>query len=131
MPNIFEIMGIEDLNHSQPTKVCKVCGGTFTYDKLHYKCGKHRAPRSMCKVCSRKLDKDAQELRRLNPPPEPSPCPGCGVWLEKKDMKLHHNHKTGKFICYVCDKCNLSMGNANDDAKTLYNLYKIMKESEE
>ena len=41
-------------------------------------------------------------------------------------MKLHHDHKTGKFICYCCRKCNFAMGNANDDAKTLYNLYKIM-----
>ncbi len=127
-PSILDIVGIDDTNVA-PTKVCKECGGVFTYDKLHYKDNFAREPRSLCKGCSRRLDREARELRRLNPPPEPSHCPGCNVWMEKKDMRLHHSHKTGKFLCYVCDKCNLSMGCANDDPETLYNLYKIMKES--
>ena len=112
----------------EPTKVCKKCGKEFPYSQLHYKDGKHRTPRAMCKPCSKRLDKEAKELRAQNPLPEPHFCKGqCGTWLEQKDMKLHHNHVTGEFIAYVCSKCNLAMGNANDDPNVLYNLYLLMK----
>ena len=109
------------------TKVCKKCGGVFPYSQLHYKDGKRRTPRAMCKSCSRGLDKEAKALRKQNPLPEPHFCKGqCGTWLEQKDMKLHHNHITGEFIAYVCSKCNLAMGNANDDPNILYHLYLLM-----
>ena len=115
------------MSTSEPTKICTKCGGEFPYSQLHYKDGKHRTPRALCKSCSRRLDAEAKALRQQNPLPDPHKCRGCRTWLEHKDMVCHHNHKTGEFIAYVCNKCNLAMGNAGDDPDVLYNLYLLSK----
>ncbi len=108
------------MSTSEPTKICKQCGGEFPYSQLHYKDGKHRTPRALCKSCSKGLDAQAKSLREQNPLPDPHFCIGqCGTWLEQKDMKLHHCHKTGKFIAYLCNNCNIASGLANDDPKVL------------
>ena len=112
----------------EPTKVCQKCGEEFPYSQLHYQDGKRCTPRAKCKSCSRRLIKEARELRALNPLPEPHFCKGqCGTWLEQKDMKLHHDHVTGGFIAYLCSKCNSAIGFAKDDPNVLYNLYLLMK----
>ena len=114
---------------TEPTKVCRYCGGTFTYDQLVRKDGPHRAPRAQCKDCDTRVEKQRRLLKEANPKPEPHNCIGCGKWLEKKDMVLHHCHETDMFIAYICDRCNLAMGHADDSAATLYNLYKLCNEA--
>ena len=109
--------------YTEPTKVCRDCGGTFTYDKLIKRDGKHRAPRSQCINCAKKTSQLLRDLKKQNSKPDPHYCKGCGKWLEKKDMVLHHNHRTNKFITYICDRCNLAMGHADDNPNTLLNLW--------
>ena len=117
------------LKCTEPTKVCKHCGGTFTYDQLVKRDGAHRAPRAECRSCANRYGKLSRLLKKENPKPEPHNCIGCGKWLEKKDMVLHHCHETDMFIAYICDRCNLAMGHADDSAATLYNLYKLCNET--
>ncbi len=111
---------------TEPTKVCRDCGGTFTYDQLVKRDGKHRVPRAQCINCASSYQRLLTNLKKYHPKPEPHACKGCEKWLEKEDMVLHHNHKTGEFITYICDRCNLAMGHADDNPDTILNLWYIL-----
>jgi Recombination endonuclease VII len=47
-------------------------------------------------------------------------CPACGRAItntspQKRGLHLHHDHTTGKFVAFLCWRCNLALGAMNDD----------------
>ena len=94
--------------------------------------------RNECKQCLSEKDKLLRNLRKLHPDPslyDPNyECPLCertqneildkGSYSNMNNQKksvfvLDHDHKTGQFRGYPCDRCNTAMGAINDDIKTL------------
>ena len=69
------------------------------------------------------------QLRKENPmPSRKEPCPSCGFTLEYlgrlgqtvfKTWRLHHCHKTGKFLGYVCHRCNEGFGAFDDNPEQM------------
>jgi serine/threonine protein phosphatase PrpC len=52
--------------------------------------------------------------------PRPEVCDICGGPPDpKKGMHFDHCHQTGKFRGWLCRKCNLMLGNAEDDPSRL------------
>lgn len=92
--------------------------------------------RSECKECASKHSKLVSELKKTAPPVSKDHCcPGCGDSAEQiaeknrlKNKKKNtiwvtdHDHTTEQFRDYVCNRCNLALGNAGDDPDTLQRL---------
>ena len=97
--------------------------------------------RSACKDCDRKASMQCKELLRITPPPSSEHiCPGCNrnekqvrAALKYRGRKirrvwsLDHDHKTGKFRGWICNKCNLALGNMNDDLEYARRLVKYLE----
>jgi len=72
-------------------------------------------------------DRRSNEKRRLRIAgrPRPPACEACGApGGETRVEKLvpDHDHGTGKFRGWICMRCNLALGIAQDDLNRLLNL---------
>ncbi len=102
--------------------------------------------RNECKQCLSVKNKLLIKLKKFHPDPslyDPNyECPICertqneildkGSYsttnIEKKSVfVLDHDHKTGKFRGYPCDRCNTAMGAINDNIKTLARMILYLK----
>jgi hypothetical protein len=59
--------------------------------------------------------------------PKPSACEICG---RERKICFDHCHKTGNFRGWICDKCNLILGQVNDDRGWLIKLSDYLKQHE-
>jgi hypothetical protein len=98
---------------------------------------------SACKDCSKKLGLQTKNLLKITPlPPEDYTCPGCERTekqvrdsLKYRGRKKHrvwsldHNHDTGEFRGWICNKCNLALGNMNDDLEYARRLVKYLEKA--
>jgi hypothetical protein len=67
-----------------------------------------------------KTAKWRQDLETMAGRPRPKVCDICGGPPDpKKGMHYDHCHQTGKFRGWLCRKCNLMLGNAEDDPSRL------------
>jgi hypothetical protein len=96
-----------------------------------------------CKPCARKQAKIVKNLRKTAPPvPNDHCCPICKKneeqIREQKESKkiktvwcLDHNHKTNKFRGWLCQSCNLGVGNLKDNSENAFRAGHYLKEAEE
>jgi hypothetical protein len=70
---------------------------------------------------ARNLARRALDLEALAGRPRPDICEICGgpSGDPKRGMHFDHCHKTGRFRGWLCRKCNLMLGHAEDDASRL------------
>lgn len=101
------------------TKTCINCSKEKLIEDFPFFSTKEAGRKNTCKNCSRRLTKIRKTLRASNPPPEAGPCPICGKHTEK--WVLDHCHFINVFRGYICNRCNLGLGNFNDDIKLLKN----------
>jgi len=71
-------------------------------------------------VLHRKLAKRKADLETIAGRPRPDVCEICGGPPDpKRGMHYDHCHRTGRFRGWLCRKCNLMLGNAEDDPARL------------
>lgn len=91
--------------------------------------------RSHCRACDKKYARQSKILRKMiSPPAADHKCPICDRTLNEiigaskgkirnktVTWSLDHDHETGKFRGWICNKCNLALGNFNDDIARIKN----------
>ena len=102
--------------------ICRKCGNKWQ---------KKSRGESYCLPCRTKYNRVMLALRRKHEPPEDHHCDICcksedqlstmftkGGAVQSK-WRLDHCHKTGKFRGWLCQSCNIALGNFEDDPKIL------------
>ena len=122
----------------EKTKVCNKCLNEMPISKFSKECG--NKIRSHCRECDRKVMKVRKHLRSITPPPAADyVCPIC----KRNEMQIKekmqymtrkipawscdHNHLNDTFRAWLCNKCNLGLGNFNDDVQLLQNCIDYLK----
>ena len=94
-------------------KTCRRCGDFYPSErfkitnrklsgKIYYK--------STCANCIAEETSTTRALRKLHQPPKECECCGRVSWLF-----LDHCHSTGGFRGYLCQQCNVGLGNLGDN----------------
>ena len=102
------------------TRTCRVCKiekpieemviAVTSLKKIHYK--------SVCRNCQSISQVITSRLKKENPyPDENYKCPICNKTSPK--WYLDHNWKTGEFRAWLCNSCNIGLGQFRDDISLL------------
>lgn len=92
-----------------------------------------------CRSCARDHARLLRELRRQVRPAEPDHrCPICerditgiqGYSRRPKTWVCDHDHRTGLFRGWLCSKCNLGLGNFQDDPERLRRALEYLRSPE-
>ena len=126
---------------------CIHCGEEKSETDFAERCKRnnHIEYRNECKQCLGEKTRITTRLKRENPPPlDPNyQCPIClktsddlwnrGSYANTKISKktifvLDHDHITGKFRGYICDRCNTSLGAIEDNLENIGRMVTYLKE---
>lgn len=101
------------------TKTCVYCKVEKTLSNYP----KHRGHKdrldTRCKSCISEQNKLRYQLKKTAPP-KPSICDLCGKEPpHNKKIVLDHCHETKTFRGWLCDPCNVGLGNLGDNLASL------------
>ena len=102
------------------TRTCRVCKinkpieemviAVTSLKKIHYK--------SVCKICQSISQKITSQLKKENEyPNEDYLCPICNGTSPK--WYLDHSWETGEFRAWLCNSCNIGLGQFRDNIDLL------------
>jgi len=139
--NLYDLFECIDTTEFKEESIfCKKCKSMQPLSNYGKDSGSNKLT-SSCNSCLKRLKKQtAQLLKRIPPPPENYLCPGCNrdeqtirntLRFRKRKAgrvwSLDHDHETGNFRGWICNKCNLAIGNMNDDLEYAKRLVKYLE----
>ena len=95
-------------NRKKAEPICKSCAGALTPENH----GIGTGPR--CRPCLNHESKVRNRLRKENAPPLSIMCAVCHEKPQNEQLSLDHDHATDEFRGYLCQPCNLMIGNARE-----------------
>jgi hypothetical protein len=114
---------IDELN----TKSCVYCNETKKLSEFPGHRGHKDRHDTRCRTCISEQSKLRYQLKKTAPP-KPDVCDLCGkIPPHNKKIVLDHCHKTGKFRGWICDPCNVGLGNLGDNLSGLYKAVEYLK----
>ena len=106
------------------TRVCSCCNVEKLETSFHWQGSKGTYRKSMCIKCTKVSQTLRDEYRSIHAYPDKDYCcPVCKLKAEQvtesfeKAMPvwvIDHDHITGKFRGWLCNKCNRALGNFRD-----------------
>lgn len=121
---------IRSIDKSKGTKICIKCKQEKSLESFIVQGGKRNRTNdyvrmNVCKKCERKREKQVIELKKIYSYPEENyKCPICFKMPEQiipetngktSPFVLDHDHKTGAFRGWICNKCNSALGFFEDN----------------
>ena len=95
------------------TKICVYCGEEKPVHDFPKHIGHKDNLDTRCKECIAEGNRLKAKIRKTAPP-QPTHCESCGD-IPKKHMVMDHCHETGRFRGWICDQCNVGIGNLGDN----------------
>jgi len=89
----------------------------------------------ICKDCCKKRDKQTRELKLITPAPSKDyKCPICLTDAKKHEgvnnqWCLDHDHNTGEFRGWLCNKCNAGLGYFSDNINYIKRAVQYLEKS--
>ena len=115
MSSILNILGISDDTPKVTTKQCVYCQEIKPLSAYP----KHRGHKDRLDTRCRDCIREQSRLRRQilkTAPPKPEICDLCGKKpAHNKKIVIDHCHETNTFRGWLCDPCNVGLGNLGDN----------------
>ena len=100
------------------TKYCPKCDQVLPRESFSKATYSTDGLQPWCKNCYKDYQKGIRECRKTAPP-VPENCQCCGATLGDKPH-MDHDHETGEFRGWLCNKCNVGLGGMNDSISGLF-----------
>ena len=118
-PDLFTGDPPEDTSDGD-TRLCKACQTEKPLEA--FGCAAYRKDGTTiykwsCSSCEGYMGRLRKQLRKEHKPPEDSRCQVCNK--QATPLLLDHDHQTDLFRGYLCNACNLGIGNFLDDPTLL------------
>jgi hypothetical protein len=123
---------LSNVDTTDRTAICSVCGEVpVVRNSKTWRCQNKSMQLNKLKTL-RKSNIDPQSYKdfiALNPPSINEKCAICGASHSenRKGLALDHCHNTGKIRGYLCQACNLGLGNFKDDKSLLLRAIEYLK----
>lgn len=121
---------------SIPSKVCRLCNERKPLEDFPYHTHYRDNRESRCKACCKAYE---QNLRRIKkhassyPKPSNGLCECCGLnpmnCNPPRKWCWDHDHDTERFRGWLCDVCNLSIGQLGDTIDGLMNAVRYLEKA--
>jgi len=118
----------KDTTGQKSTKECQFCKEELPLDEFHKDKNRKDGRAFICKPCTRAHTKLVRELKKVSPP-MPTHCDCCGKETESKKMRFDHDHETGLFRGWICQNCNLGIGQLGDNLDGVMNAVQYLNET--
>lgn len=110
----------------EQTKICIDCHIEKPLSEFNSHCRNSDGKNSQCKLCHREANRILRQLRKTAPP-KPTKCDLCGIECSPEKLQLDHDHETGLFRGWLCNKCNSALGHLGDSIKFLKRALKYLE----